>query len=243
VLVIGGGPSGLEAARVAALRGHRVTLCEADRDLGGNMRWSRRFPDRQTIWDGIDWLIREIDRLGVEVYRNSTVDDATIAAIDPDVIVVATGGRPPDDAGELTSIDVARMERPPAGVNKVAIVDRFGAYESIGVAETFIRWGIDVEIVTPHKMLAPKIMPEQVVAPARERMANGPGRFTARTGWDPAEGVPAADVVMVIDRVANPLALGDEAIAGREVHHIGDAAQPGNLWAAIRTGNAVGRAV
>jgi 2,4-dienoyl-CoA reductase-like NADH-dependent reductase (Old Yellow Enzyme family) len=243
VLVIGGGPSGLEAARVAAVRGHHVVLCEADPDLGGNMRWSRRFPDRALIWDGVDWIIRELRRLKVEIRTRTRVDDATIAAIDPDVIVVATGGRPTDDAGDLTSIDVARMSAPPPGVQRVVVVDRFGAYESIGVAETFVRWGLDVEVVTPHKFLAPKIMPEQVVAPARERMAKGPGTFTARTGWDPAEGVPAADIVMVIDRVAAPLGIAPDTVDGREVHVIGDAAEPGNLWAAIRTGNAVGRVI
>ena len=95
-------------------------------------------------------------------------------------------------------------------------------------------------------MLGPKILSEQVITPALERIAGGPGRMVVRTGW--AEGsdgsdLPTADLTIVIDRTAAPLALRESVIVGREVHVIGDAAEPGNLWAAIRTGNAVGRAI
>lgn len=257
VLVVGGGPSGMEAARVAALRGHRVVLCEASDSLGGNIRWSRLFDGRSPIGDSIDWLAAELVRRGVEVQLGTRIDAETATAIGADVVVIATGGRPPDDAVStagvqaaqaFTSIEVARMTECPDGVRRVAVVDRFGAYEAIGVAERFVGWGVDVELLTPHKMVGPRIMAEQVVTPAMNRMGSAPGRLTVRTGWDAAAGESVvADAVVVIDRVAAPLLGADGAAHSPtgdiEIHVVGDAAEPGNLWAAIRTGNAVGRAI
>jgi 2,4-dienoyl-CoA reductase-like NADH-dependent reductase (Old Yellow Enzyme family) len=243
VLVVGGGPSGLEAARVAALRGHRVTLCEADTEVGGNIRWSRLFHERATIGDSIDWLEADCQRRGVDIRVGTRVDDELIQAIKPDVIVIATGGAQPSDRGNYTSIDIARASTCPPGVRTAVIIDRFGAYEVLGVAEKLVRWGVDVEILTPHKMLAPRILYEGVIVPTVERLKQGPGRLSIRTEWDPASGRPDADAVIVIDRDAAPLGLSAGTIAGRELHHVGDAAQPGNLWAAIRTGNAVGREI
>lgn len=251
VLVVGGGPSGMEAARVAAMRGHRVVLCEASDSLGGNIRWSRMFHERSPIGDSIDWLSSELVRRGVEVQLGTRIDAETATAMGLDVVVVATGGRAPDDAQHtvgvsaplsFTSAEVAQMIECPTGVHSVAVVDRFGAFEAIGVAERFVRWGVEVNLLTPHKMVGPRIMAEQVVMPAMNRMNAAPGTLTVRTGWEPDAAQPVmADAVVVIDRVPAPLGL--STTGGPEVHVIGDAAEPGNLWAAIRTGNAVGRLI
>ncbi len=111
VLVIGGGPAGMEAARVAALRGHAVTLVEASSSLGGALRDARRLPTRALIGDIADWLAAEIARLGVVVVTSTIVDAASIDAWaryadadvdgdgdgdgDGDVVVVATGAHTP----------------------------------------------------------------------------------------------------------------------------------------------------
>jgi NADPH-dependent 2,4-dienoyl-CoA reductase/sulfur reductase-like enzyme len=237
VLVVGGGPAGTEAARVAAMRGHHVVLCEASDSLGGNMRWSRQFPTRAGIGDSIDWLAAAIGRLGVDVRLGTRVDDATIAAIAPDVVVVATGGQAP--GRELTSTDVVWMGGPPAGAKTALVVDRLGGYEVLGVSELLTGWGIDVQVVTPLPALAQKVIAEQVITPARERIAALPGRWTVQTEWDESSPRPDADLVVVIDRVAAPIAVAGE----RETIVVGDAAEPGNLWAAIRTGNAAGRSI
>lgn len=89
VVVIGGGPAGMEAARIARLRGHRVTLLEASDRLGGTM-W---FSQMTTPANGplIDWLICELDRLGVVVMLGTRADRVSVTELRPDAVVVATG--------------------------------------------------------------------------------------------------------------------------------------------------------
>jgi 2,4-dienoyl-CoA reductase (NADPH2) len=91
VVVIGSGPGGLEAARVAAMRGHRVTLHERNRQLGGALLMaSTVHPENQPF---LDYLLGEVARLGVDVRLRSELDAAAIARLAPDAVVVATGGR------------------------------------------------------------------------------------------------------------------------------------------------------
>ena len=78
---------------------------------------------------------------------------------------------------QWTSVDVARMDEPPTGVAGVVIDDQFGGYEVIGVAERLVEWGIDVTVVTPFEMLAPRMLRELVLIPAGERLERAPGAF------------------------------------------------------------------
>ena len=94
VLVVGGGPAGLEAARVAAERGHRVTLAEASDKLGGQFRLAGLQPRRAQITDFLDWLEGQLQRLQVEVRRNTYLDTDEIAAMDYDTVILATGSSP-----------------------------------------------------------------------------------------------------------------------------------------------------
>ncbi len=92
VLIAGGGPGGLEAARVAALRGHEVTLCEKAPKLGGQLNAAAMAPTKQEIALWIQYLARQAEKAGVRVELNQEVTAQLIEERKPDVVVVATGG-------------------------------------------------------------------------------------------------------------------------------------------------------
>ena len=92
VLIAGGGPGGLEAARVAAVRGHEVTLCEKGAKLGGQLNAAAMAPTKQEIALWIQYLVVQIEKAGVRVELNQEVTAQLIEERKPDVVVVATGG-------------------------------------------------------------------------------------------------------------------------------------------------------
>jgi len=94
VLVVGGGPAGLEAARVAALRGHNVTLMEKSDALGGQFTLASFPPTKQELANGLKYQIREVERLGVKVMTNKEVTRQVVEECAPDEVIVATGGTP-----------------------------------------------------------------------------------------------------------------------------------------------------
>jgi len=94
VLVVGGGPAGLEAARVAACRGHKVTLIEKTSCLGGQLLTAAFPPLKQEIVRVVQYLAAQVDRTGVEVILNTEATMETVKKLNPDVAIVATGARP-----------------------------------------------------------------------------------------------------------------------------------------------------
>ena len=101
IIVVGGGIAGLEAARVLASRGHKVTLYEKSRELGGQALLAARPPHKQEILELIYYLTIQVKKLGVKVELEQNVDDALILSTQPDAVVIATGGIPviPDIQG------------------------------------------------------------------------------------------------------------------------------------------------
>ncbi len=94
VLVAGGGPAGLEAARRAAFAGHKVLLCESHGWIGGQMKLASLMPNRSEIGDIIPWYERQLNKLDVEIRLNVTVDAEVLGRTNPDVLVIATGSLP-----------------------------------------------------------------------------------------------------------------------------------------------------
>jgi len=94
VVVVGGGPAGMEAARVAAERGHRVTLLEATPQLGGQLLLATRADWRRDMISIVDWRVAELEHLGVQVHYNTYADGADVLGFKPDVVIVASGGLP-----------------------------------------------------------------------------------------------------------------------------------------------------
>ena len=94
VLILGGGPGGLEAARVARKRGHRVTLLEKSSRLGGQMLLSSIPPHKQNFGQAVEWLTQEVEREGVEIRLNTEGNEEIVEKEKPDAVIVATGARP-----------------------------------------------------------------------------------------------------------------------------------------------------
>lgn len=94
VMVIGGGPAGMETARVAALRGHEVVLYERQKVLGGQMKLAAVPPGKQEVENLENFLIGQLKKLSVKIIAGQAADSLTVEEVAPDVVVLATGGRP-----------------------------------------------------------------------------------------------------------------------------------------------------
>ena len=101
VLVVGGGPAGMEAARVAKLRGHQVTLVERDKKLGGQLRLAAVPPGKEKITWYSDYLIGQMKKLKIMIHLNQEVTPAYVQQFKPHAVIVATGANPwiPDIPG------------------------------------------------------------------------------------------------------------------------------------------------
>ena len=140
------------------LRGHEVVLLEATDRLGGQINLAAKAPGREEIAGIAGWLAAELELLGVEVRLNSYAEAEDVAALAPDVVIVATGGLPDTsflEAGEdlVTSVwDVLGGYVEPAG--SVLLYDDHGWHQGPSTAVALARKGVAVEMVTPDRMIA-----------------------------------------------------------------------------------------
>jgi 2,4-dienoyl-CoA reductase-like NADH-dependent reductase (Old Yellow Enzyme family) len=161
VVVVGAGPGGLEAARVAAARGHEVVVFEAAPEAGGQIRIAKGFKRRREIAGIVDWRLRECERGGVEFRFDRFAEAEDVLAEGADVVVVATGGVPSDRAPAIgydlvtTSWDILTGSAKIA--DNVLLYDDNGAHPGMMAAELIAESGGRLEIVSPERTLAPSI--------------------------------------------------------------------------------------
>jgi mycofactocin system FadH/OYE family oxidoreductase 2 len=261
VVVVGGGPGGLEAARVAALRGHAVVLLEAAERLGGQLHLAAALPRRENFLEVVRFLSAQVAKLGVDVRLGCRADAARVAAERPDAVVLATGSRPalPDDlpggAGPL--VHVADVVSGAAAVGpRVLVVDHDGHLRGSGVADLLAGQGRHVRVASEQLYVGQGIDLKTLYPLQRRLREQGVEMLpsTRLAGWDGGRPVVAdvftgatrtlGDVDTVVwaaaGRVADEL-LGPLREAGLAVQAVGDCVAPRRLEHAVHEAHAVAR--
>jgi 2,4-dienoyl-CoA reductase-like NADH-dependent reductase (Old Yellow Enzyme family)/thioredoxin reductase len=262
VVVVGGGVAGLEAARVAALRGHRVTLVEAAPTLGGQVLAAARAPKREDYAVIAAWLAAQVRKLGVEVRLNAPVTAADVLALAPEAVIVATGATPrvPDLPGVdlphvATAVDVLLGRVTPG--RRCVVVDEDGHFAAPTTADLLAGRGCQVTLVSRYFMIGEDIDEGirsdlyarlfgqgVVLEPLTQAVAVVPGGVRTRHTFSGAETTRPADTVV--------LAFGGKANDGlyheldglvAELGLVGDAVSPRRIHDAILDGTRAARAL
>ncbi|GAA1866605.1 FAD-dependent oxidoreductase [Pseudonocardia ailaonensis] len=264
VLVVGGGPAGLEAALSAHRAGHEVTIAEAGPDLGGQIRIAARVPGRERLGLLVAELERDVRAAGVTVHTDHRVTASEVVAGDWADVVLATGSRParrtlPGTGGPRVADlheSVALLDAGNPG-GAVVVLDDDGGWAGASLAEAFAALGAEVHLVSPAAALSPRITTYSKLALTR-RFADlhvrthlmrkvvdtGPGRVTL---LDPLGGTRSdlTGVALVVDA---GIGLAEDTLyralddlpEGPRLHLAGDAHSPRSALEAVYEGRLAG---
>jgi dimethylamine/trimethylamine dehydrogenase len=268
VLVVGGGPAGLEAARALGQRGYRVTLAEASRELGGRVWWESSLPGLAE-WSRVrDWRIGQLAKMpNVEVYRESYVDADQILEFRSDRVALATGsewrrdgvgsfhGRPIPgwrDASVLTPDDIAKGAAPEG---PILVFDDDHYYLGGVLAEKLAVAGREVRLVTPMSLASNWTRHTDEQHRIQARLIEVGVQIEANTVLETLEGqeavlactftwrtrrVEAAQILMVTARIPRD-ALYHQLVDRVDIARIGDCLAPGTIAACVRSGHRYAR--
>lgn len=273
VMVVGGGPAGMKAAEVAAIRGHQVALYEKSQELGGQVNLAARVAAREELGGIVRNLRQSLERLGVSIHLNMEVTPEMVAKIAPDAVIVATGSTPlktgyscgqPDRLGipgaeqdhVLTAWDVLNGDRE-LGV-RVILIDDEGNIKAVSVADFLADQGKKVEILTRLPYVGIGVNP-CVLEPQYQRLHQKGVVLTPFTQVKEITGrtvvtrqiyskeerkIEGVDhVVLIMGNAANNRLY--QALKGtvKELHAAGDCIAPRQAIDAIYDGHLVGRAL
>jgi NADPH-dependent 2,4-dienoyl-CoA reductase/sulfur reductase-like enzyme len=161
VVVVGAGPGGLEAARVAGERGHEVLVLEAGSEAGGQVRLAAGLARRREILGITDWRMAECARLGVRFRFDCLAGAEEVLAEAPDLVVVATGGLPDlsflDAGADLATSAWEVLAGSVPATGTMLLYDDNGAHPGLSTAEYLAGRGADLEYITPERMLGPDV--------------------------------------------------------------------------------------
>ncbi len=270
VLVVGGGPAGLEAARVAAERGHTVTLTEAATQLGGRFRLAGMQPRRGQILDLIDWYEGQLGRLQVAVQFNAPMEPDEVRAFGADVVILATGSLPAEtgfqrafpqldrlpgiERGNVWSVEdvMSRACRPG---KRILLLDDIGHWHGCGTAWHLAEQEHEVTLVTRFAMVGKELIRTTADWPLRRKLK----QLGVKTATDAAitewhgDGATVVDLrdgsewrldadALILATVNTPQTWLYDGLADGdlEVHAIGDCVAPRLAVMAIYEGRELG---
>jgi mycofactocin system FadH/OYE family oxidoreductase 2 len=262
LLIIGGGPAGMEAARTAALRGRKVVLYEREEILGGAVALAARGPGRGELQLITDYLLAQLERLDIEIHLGAEVTAEMVLAQRPDSVLVATGARtgygllpiPGHDLPHVT--DIRRILRGEQVEGKrVVILDETSSHGVLSAAELLAMQGHSVEVVTGDWYVGRDLVATHDIVPWMQRViALGlvmtphttvsriePGQVIVTDRFVAGERALAADVVVLgtYERPSQELYF---ALKGRVARLLraGDCIAPRRIEQAILEGRHVG---
>jgi 2,4-dienoyl-CoA reductase-like NADH-dependent reductase (Old Yellow Enzyme family) len=261
VVIVGGGPAGLEAARISAARGHRVTLLERSSVLGGKVQNIARIRHYEETRHLIDFLIPQVGKSGATIRLNHDATPRSIAAEQPDVLILAHGADvtappvPGDGSVPVLGCEGPLPENLPAGAN-VIVVDEDGYYWSAAVAENAADAGLQVTVVT--RLFEPfREMPvvsriatlkaldrhNAIVQPNCEIARVEAGHVVLRHYLSKREWRVDDVAAILWTGIQTPSSLNVDAIKGIAVHAIGDAVSPRRFFNALTEAHVLARTI
>jgi 2,4-dienoyl-CoA reductase-like NADH-dependent reductase (Old Yellow Enzyme family)/thioredoxin reductase len=270
ILVVGGGPAGLEATRVAAERGHQVTLAEALGDLGGQFRLAGLAPRRGQITELISWYLLQLEKLAVEVRYFSPMDEQDILEFGADEVVLATGSLPDGLArqrwlpeaeelpglhhGNVYSCEEVFRDQAELG-ESVIVLDEGGNWRGTGTAWYLADKGHKVHIVTPDPMIGKELARTTADFPIRSQLTKLGATFVLESvieHWhgDRAdirsmldESISTIEATAIVTATTNTVFNDVELALGEadiKFHVVGDAAAPRQAAYAFHDGRRIG---
>ena len=263
VVVVGGGPAGLEAARMAALRKHKVVLFEKNKEVGGQNLIAGKAAGRQEITGVTRWLVSQIRKLDIDMRLGVEANEGTVLKEKPDAVVVATGSVPRSRVipGEYSTSEVVNTQQVLTGEAKtgarILLIDLDGHHQATGTAELLADQGKRVHMLCPALFVGGKLGPLQDLYLTRQRLARKGVTFTPDIAVLGIEGTLAKGLNVYSNQMIDfsgydtiVLAAGNEscdqlyfALKGKvkELYRIGDCVAPRKTDMAIVEGHRVGR--
>lgn len=258
VMVIGGGPGGMEAARIAAARGHEVTLYEKKGSLGGLLDFASSVKGQhENLGDFKTYLERQLEVNGVNVVLSKEVDAALISSEAPDAVILAAGGlRDTLDVNGNDSVKVVDFEQfltADMGENVVVYGSNAQAFDSAlwltvhGKRVTMVTPSPNEDLDKQQSQHAQRFMTTALyslglqVWPSASIKQVGDGQITVATEVGTEVTVACDTIVNAADMLPNTSLL--DGISVSETYTVGDCAEPFNIALAVRAGNDAGRTV